>query len=58
MSMFSILHLFKITTHKMRSFYDVLLFSIKSKLLKTTRITRKDNSFEFYLFTAAMLMLD
>ncbi len=46
----SILHSFKITTHKMRSFDDCLLFSIKSMMLK---ITRK----EFYLLTA-MLLLD
>jgi len=43
-----IIHLLKITTHKMRSFDDVLLFSMKSKMLKITRITWKENSFEFY----------
>ncbi len=37
-----ILHLVNITTHEMRTFDDVLLFSIKSKMLK---ITRKENSF-------------
>jgi len=41
-----ILHLFKITTEKMRSFDDVHLFSIKLDILK---ITRKDNSFDIYL---------
>jgi hypothetical protein len=30
---------FKITTHKMRSIDDVLLFSVKAKMLKITRIT-------------------
>jgi hypothetical protein len=41
----------------MRIFDDVLLFSIKSKMLKITRIAYRDNSFEFYRFTA-MLNLD
>jgi len=52
-----ILHLFKIITHKMRSFDDVLSFSVKPKMFKIPRITWKDNHFEFYLFTA-MLLLD
>ncbi len=56
MLMCFILHLFKIT-HKMWRFDDVPLFSIKSKVLKITIITWKENSFEFYLFTA-MHMLD
>jgi len=41
-----ILHLFKITTHKVRSFDDVVIFSTKSKMLK---ITKNENSFEIYL---------
>ncbi len=57
MSKCFILHLFKIITNKMRSFDYVILFSMKSKMLKITIISYKENGFEFYLFTA-MLMLD
>jgi len=48
-STYFILPIYKITTHKMISFDDVLLFTIKSKMLKITRITLKENSFEIYL---------
>jgi hypothetical protein len=36
-----ILHLFKITTQKMQSFYDVLLFSIKPNVFENNK---KENS--------------
>ncbi len=45
---------FKITTHKKRSFDDVLLFSIKPKMLKITRTAKRENSSEFYLLTAML----
>jgi len=45
---------FKITTHKIGSFDDVLLFSIKPKMLKITKIAKRDNSSEFYLLTAML----
>jgi len=45
---------FKITTHKIRSFDDVLLFSINPKMLKITRTAKRENSSEFHLLTAML----
>jgi hypothetical protein len=45
---------FKITTHKIRSFDDILLFSIRPKMLKMTRTAKRENSSEFYLLIAML----
>ncbi len=45
---------FKIKTHKIGSFDNILLFSIRPKMLKMTRIAKRENSSEFYLLTAML----
>jgi len=53
-NMFYFTLVFRITTHKIRSFDDILLFSIKPKMLKMTRIAERENSSEFYLLIAML----
>jgi hypothetical protein len=45
---------FKIITHKMRSFDDVLLFSVKPNMLKIRSTAKRENNYELYLLIAML----
>ncbi len=44
----------KIVTHKLKSFDDVLLFSLKPKYVENNKCGKRENTFEFYLLKAML----